>query len=88
MRKNTRVIMSMDAIENYGEEWRNVVLVITHRATQYMPAAEFFRRGQPEGYHPGYDEGISPEPLFDLKRADTGEELGFSLYKWELRYAP
>jgi hypothetical protein len=50
-----------------------------------MPAEEFFARGRPDGFHPGYDgEGT----LYDLKRADTDEELPFSLYDWELQEAP
>lgn len=76
-------IMTSDAVENYGDKWQGVVLEVTHRATKYMPAEEFFRRGKPEGYHPGYDEGAGGT-LYDLKRQDTGEDLPFSLYKWEL----
>lgn len=84
IKKNTRVLMTDEAIENYGEEWREVVLVITHAANKYMPASQFFAQGKPEGYHPGYDEGVSPMGLYDLKRADNGQELGFSLYDWEI----
>jgi len=73
------------AIENYGEEWRDVILEVVHVATKYMPAKEFFEKGQPEGYHPGFDNaGMFGQRLYDLKRADTGEELNFSLYNWEL----
>ena len=76
--------MTENALENYGEEWRGVVLVPTHKATKYMPAKEFYARNRPNGYHPDYDEGISPMPLYDLKRKDTGEDLPFSLYAYEL----
>jgi hypothetical protein len=76
--------MTDEAIKNYGEEWRGVKLEVTHKATQYMPAQKFYALGRPDGYHPGYDEGVSPTPLFDLKRVDTGEDLQFSLYRWEL----
>lgn len=79
------VKMTDDALENYGEEWREVVLIITHAANKYMPAREFFAQDKPEGFHPGYDEGVYPMGLYDLKRADNGEELGFSLYDWELK---
>jgi hypothetical protein len=72
--KGSHVVMTDDALENYGEEWRDVELVITHVAHS---VAE----------HPGYDEGVSPQGLYDLKRADSGEELQFSLYDWELEHA-
>ena len=78
-------IMTDNALENYGEEWRDVILVVTHTANKYMPAQEFYARGMPEGYHPGYDES-SRSTLYDLKRQDTGEELPFSLYRWELEH--
>lgn len=77
-----RFIMTKDAIENYGEEWREVVLEVTHTAHAYMPAKEFFEQGKPHGYHPGYDgAGVA---LYDLKRVDNGEPLNMSLYRWEL----
>jgi hypothetical protein len=79
-----KFIMSEDALENYGSEWRGVILEATHTATKYMPASEFFAKGEPEGYHPGYDES-SKCALYDLKRADNGVELPFSLYAWELK---
>lgn len=79
-----RFKMNDDALANYGDKWRDVVLEATHKATRYMPAKEFFAKGKPKGFHPGYDEGLNGSPLYDLKRVDTGEELGFSLYDWEL----
>ena len=78
-----RFVMSKDALENYGEQWRDVQLEVTHTARKHMPAEEFFARGKPEGYHPGYDESAGCA-LYDLKRVDTDEELNFSLYEWEL----
>ena len=74
MRKNQRVVMTNNAIENYGEQWRDVVLIITHVAHS-------------KDDHPGYDEGAYPQGLYDLKREDTGENLGMSLYDWELKQA-
>ena len=71
MRKGTKVQMTDDALENYGEQWRDVELVITHVA-------------QSEAEHPGYDMGVYPQRLYDLERTDTGEALGMSLYDWEL----
>ena len=77
------VEMTADAIENYGEEWAGVPLEITAVATKYMPATQFFAMGRPEGYHPGYDDAVSGEGLYDLREVD-GEELSFSLYDFEL----
>lgn len=75
--------MTDHAVENYGECWRGVMFEITHKATKYMPANEFFANGRPQGYHPGYGEAAGCA-LYDLKRVDTGEDLPFSLYSWEL----
>jgi len=50
---------------------------------KYMPAEEFFAKGKPDGFHPGYDDATG-DPLFDLEIAETGEQLGFSLYQWEV----
>lgn len=71
MKNGTKVKMTSEAIENYGEKWRDVELVITHVA-------------QSEAEHPGYDMGVYPQRLYDLKRTDTDESLGMSLYDWEL----
>ena len=73
-----KVEMTEDAIDNYGEEYRGKLLTITHRATRYMPADEFYAKGKPEGFHPGFDETCSGQGLYDF------EELGLSLYDWEL----
>jgi hypothetical protein len=78
------VTMTNEALDNYGEQWRGVRLKITHKATKYMPAAEFFSKGKPIGFHPGYDKS-SGGPLFELQTVETGEPLGFSLYQWEVQ---
>lgn len=78
------VKMTEDALDNYGEKYRNIALVITHKATKYMPSKEFFANGEPSGFHPGYDESMQGMGLYDLKNKETGEALGMSLYDWEL----
>ena len=78
-------IMSNSAVENYGEEYRGVRLEVVHTATRYMPAKEFYRKGMPNGYHPGYDESANNGPLYDLRELETGKDLEFSLYSWELK---
>jgi hypothetical protein len=64
--------MSEEALENYGEEWRGVTLLVDSAATSVKQ-------------HRGYDEGVYPCALYDLHREDTGEGLQFSLYDWELK---
>jgi hypothetical protein len=84
-RKGNIVVMTEEALDNYGEKFRDVELLVTACSNKYMPSKEFFASGKPEGYHPGYDEGVSPMGLYDLKIKETGEELPFSLYDWELK---
>ena len=79
-----RFLMTENALDNYGSKYFGVILEVTHKATKYMPAKEFYAKNRPQGYHPGYDLGLSPMPLYDLKRVDTDEDLPFSLYKYEL----
>ena len=76
----TRVRMTLDALENYGSKYAEREFTISHVATKYMPAKEFYRKSMPDGYHPGYDESANGRPLYDL------EELEFSLYYWEVNY--
>jgi len=85
-RVGDRVQMSDDALANYGERWRGVALVITHVSTAYMPSSEFFSRGKPQGYHPGYDPE-SGSALYDFNVESTGRPGTVSLYDWELEPA-
>jgi len=70
--------MTKDAIDNYGIEYLGVIFTVEAVATKYMPAKDFFSKGMPEGFHPGYDEAAGGDPLYDL------EGLDFSLYDWEV----
>ena len=84
-KKGQKVRMTNDAIiDNYGEENQNKIFIITHCSNKYMPAKEFYERNSPEGFHPGYDESVYPDGLYDLKDAKTGESFSCSLYDWEL----
>ncbi len=75
----TKVKMSDNALENYGQEYKDKILIIESKANKYMPAEKFFAMGKPEGYHPGYDNAGMPGVwLYDC------EDLNFSLYDWEL----
>lgn len=82
-RVGSKVRMSEDALSNYGEKWRGQTLVVMHVATKYMSAKEFFAKGQPQGYHPGFDDTGGGRALYDLTDSD-GKDLPMSLYDWEL----
>lgn len=56
--------------ENYNE-FRGKLLIITHVATN-------------QDEHPGYDDSMGGEGLYELMVDETGEEVPFSLYDYEL----
>ena len=80
-----KVTLTDDVIENYGEKWRDVPLTVASTANKYMPASEFFAKGKPSGYHPGYDTSMNGMPLYDLVVTETGAPVPFSLYAWEVK---
>lgn len=55
--------------ENY-DSFRGEILIVTHVAKN-------------RDEHPGYDESVSPEYLYDLKTA-SGKDVQCSLYDYEL----
>ena len=55
--------------DNY-DSFKDEILVITHVAKSHDD-------------HPGYDEGLSPEYLYDF-RTLSGKEVPCSLYDYEL----
>ncbi len=73
------VYMTPDALDNYGEQYAGKPLTITHVSTKYMPAKEFYAKGKPDGYHPGYDESMNGMALYDF------DGLNSSLYEYEIR---
>ena len=78
-RVGSRVMMNVDAIENYGAKWDGVILQVTHVATSHAD-------------HPGFDPG-GGSALYDLEVADRYgplppySPLPMSLYDWELEPA-
>jgi hypothetical protein len=56
------------------------VLTVESIATAYMPASDFYRKGKPGGFHPGFDSSVDCA-LYDLKNCSC------SLYDWELEEA-
>ena len=82
-KKGDLVRLTNAAKENDCYSWfRDKTLRVTHRATAYMPAEEFFSCGKPNGYHPGYDKSTN-SPLYDLETLE-GDQIPCSLYSWEL----
>jgi hypothetical protein len=74
-----------DAIENYGEQWRDIVFRVTSWANKYTPANVYFANPSAYPYsHPGYD-GNGRERLYDSEPLDTDLEFNCSVYDWEVR---
>jgi hypothetical protein len=71
--------LTSDAEENYrdlleekfGKDWQGRTFKVTNVA-----------RNSDE--HPGYDEGVSPQKLYDFKDVKTGEDMPISIYDWEI----
>lgn len=70
--------LTAEALENYGAKYADRDFKVTHVSTRYMPAKEFYAKGRPAGFHPGYDESADCA-LYDC------EGLPFSLYEWEVK---
>lgn len=73
--------LTSDALENYGEQYRDKVFTVRSWANKCVPAKEYF--ASPASYphaHPGYDNGVSPQRLYE---AD-----GFpgAVYDWEVTH--
>lgn len=67
---NQRVRIHPENDNDCYNNFRNEILIVTNVAKN-------------KNEHPGYDEGISPEYLYDLKTT-TGKDVPFSLYDYEL----
>lgn len=69
--------LSPEALENYGEKYEGKTFTVSHVSTAYMPAKEFYEKGKPNGFHPGYDTAAGGA-LYDA------QGLTFSVYDWEV----
>lgn len=69
--------LTSEALENYGQKFADRSFVVSAVSVAYMPAAQFYAKGRPAGFHPGFDESAGCA-LYDAKG------LGFSLYEWEI----
>jgi|APSaa5957512535_1039671.scaffolds.fasta_scaffold00325_76 hypothetical protein len=64
-----RVKVDSDHKDNY-EDFADKVLIVTHVAVSHKD-------------HPGYDDGVAGQALYDFKTLD-GKEIHSSLYDYEL----
>lgn len=67
---NQRVRVSPENDNENYDSFRDKVIIITNVAKNVYE-------------HPGYDESLSPQYLYDLKTI-SGKEVHFSLYDYEL----
>lgn len=67
---NQRVRVSPENDNDSYNSFKDEVLIITHVAKD-------------KSTHPGYDESVSPEYLYDLK-TESGKDVPCSLYDYEL----
>lgn len=65
-----KVKVASDNDNQCYDNFRNKILIVTHIATSKED-------------HQGYDEGLSPEALYDFKDV-KGNEIPCSLYEYEL----
>lgn len=67
---NQKVMVNPENDNDNYDNFRNETLIVTHVAKN-------------RNEHPGYDEGVSPQYLYDLK-TESGKDVPFSLYDYEL----
>ena len=85
MKVGDRFTLTNDALENYGEQWKDVVFQVTAWANRYVPSSNYFKN--PEAYphsHPEYDEGVAPMRLYDAT-PQNGEAWNTSVYQCEIK---
>lgn len=70
MQIGDKVQVSPDNDNDNYDSFRNKILIITHIATSTED-------------HPGFDEGLNGESLYDFKD-ENGNEIPCSLYDYEL----
>ncbi len=80
LRVGLRFRLTSNALDNYGPQYAERIFTVSAVATAYMPAAEFYAKGKPAGFHPSFDEAAGCA-LYDA------EELAFSVYEWEIEPA-
>jgi len=81
MRVGQKFTLKKDALDNYGEQYRDQVFTVHYVADHYVPAKDYFDPASPRykepGGHPGYDEGVAPQRLY-------GSDFKSDVYDWEV----
>jgi hypothetical protein len=73
-RKGASFKLSDDALDNYGEEYRDTVFIVNGVFTHAVPVSKM--ADDPTG-HPGFDE-CAGSALYEA------DGLNFALYEWEM----
>ena len=77
-----------DAIENYGEQWRDIVFTVTSWTNHYVPAKEFYANPLTHVHgHPGYDSSMGKQRLYDAVPINSDLEFNCSVYDFEIEQA-
>jgi hypothetical protein len=77
LRKGSKFRLTEDAIENYGEEYRDKVFTVLQWFDRCCLPDLMHLPANKHG-HPGYEDDGSGRILYDA------EELNFSVYDWEI----
>lgn len=80
--------LSDDALDNYGEQYRDHVFRVTSVSTFYCSAKHHFAPGHPQNCagHPGFDNvGSALYEFENVSHAD--DRLQCAIYDWEMESA-
>jgi hypothetical protein len=73
--------LTNDALENYGEQYRDKVFTVRSWANHYVPAKEYFADPKQHAHgHPGYDDATG-DCLYEA------DGMTFAVYSWEMERA-
>ena len=77
--------LTQDALEVYGEEYKDVVFEIVEWYDSYLPGYSKNWDNHPHS-HPGYDEEAAyiDGCIYDVKIEGEADTFGNSLYRWEM----
>jgi hypothetical protein len=80
-----RVVLTQNALDNYGELYRGVVFLVTEWYDHYVPTSRPGWENDSHG-HPGFNAGAGGV-LYSIKGI-KGEAAPGDVYSWELRASP
>lgn len=84
LQKGDRFKLNEEALDNYGESYRNKIFEVEQWFDRRAPIFSSKTGGIPRHSHPGYDEEAFPQRLYEFKDLETGEDIGFAVYDWEI----